>query len=260
MPDNLKRFDFFLHDTVGGRPISPANVDLPTLRGFLEEVEKLIKGDSPGESLSDSQVRIEDGSLKVGALVSLIMAASVDADLRALAATGDLDVIQPPRAAVIELWQKRAQRSTSRRYAIGSEASPAPLEISASGQLQHRSENAWVAVERYLVGRVVNMGGKQNPNVHIVLTDSNESLRVNASEQQLGAEKENQLYKERTLRVQAEQHLKTKGLRNVRLVEFLPTTIEADEGALQALWKRGKEAWGTTGPASAWVEALRGNT
>lgn len=259
MSEKLRRFEFLLHDTVNGQPISPANVDLPTLRGFLEEVEKLIKGDSPSESLEDSQVRIEDGSLKVVTLVGLLLAASVDADVQTLERTGDLDAIQPPRAAIIELWQKRAQRSPSRRYTIGSESTPAMLEIGKEGLLQHRSENAWVAVERYLVGRIVNMGGKQNPNVHLVLTDSSESFRIDATEGQLGAEKENQLYKERTLRVRAEQNLKTRELRDIQLVEFLPATLDPDEAALQALWKRGKEAWRGTGSASAWVEALRGN-
>ena len=77
-------------------------------------------------------------------------------------------------------------------------------------------EKAWVSVEKYLTGKVVDLGGKQMPNVHLVLADTGESMRVVATEQQLAAEKQKQLYKDVTLRVQGEQHLHTKALRNLR--------------------------------------------
>ena len=78
-----------------------------------------------------------------------------------------------------------------------------------------------MSVEKHLSGKVVNAGGKQDPNVHLVLTDTGESVRISATEQQLGAEKENQLYKDVTLRVQAEQHVRTKALREIRLIQFI---------------------------------------
>ena len=89
--------------------------------------------------------------------------------------------------------------------------------------------STWVSVEKYLTGRVFDIGGKQNPNVHVILSDSGNDLVVQATEQQLGGERENQLYKEVTLHVQAEQHLRTKALRNIRLIEFLPQTADVDE-------------------------------
>jgi hypothetical protein len=93
----------------------------------------------------------------------------------------------------------------------------------------------------------------------LVLVDTGVDVLVQATEQQLGDEKENQLYKEVTLRVQAEQHLKTKALRNIRLVEFLPRSAEVDEQGLASLWKKGRKAWHEVKSASDWVEELRGN-
>jgi hypothetical protein len=84
-------------------------------------------------------------------------------------------------------------------------------------------------------------------------------MRVGATEQQLAAEKENQLYKDVTLRVQGEQHLRTKALRNLRLIQFSPQTTEVDEQALASLWKKGREAWKEVRSAAGWVESLRGN-
>lgn len=257
MPNELTELEFSLDDVVGGQPLTPETVDLPTLRGFLEDVETLIKGDVPGASLADSRVRIEPGSIRVVALVASLLAADVRADLTKLDQTGDLDAIQPKRAQVIERWQVRARRSPRRVYSIP--AARHAIRITNSTQFQHGSENAWVSVEKHLSGKVVDLGGKQDPNVHLVLTDSGESVRVGATEQQLAAEKENQLYKTVTLRVQGEQHLRTKALRNLRLIQFSPQAAEADEQALAALWEKGRKAWKDVKSAAGWVEALRGN-
>lgn len=259
MPSELTELEFSLDDVVGGQPLTPETVDLPTLRGFLEEVETLIKGDVPGASLADSRVRIETGSVRVVALVAQLLAADVRADMAKLDETGDLDVIQPKRAQIIEQWQKRARRTPSRVYAFGSETGGDSVRVQNTSQFQHGSENVWVSVEKYLAGKVVNAGGKQDPNVHLVLADSGESVRVSATERQLGAEKENQLYKDVTLRVQAEQHLRTKALRNIRLIQFSPQTTEVDEQALASLWRKGRDAWKEVASAAGWVEELRGN-
>lgn len=259
MPGELADLVFSLDDVIGGRPLTPTTVDLPTLRGFLEEVEKLIKGDVPGASLSDSRVRLEEGSVKVVALVAHLLVADVRNDLARLDEKGDLDAIQPRRAEVIEQWQARTRRLPSRTYSIQTGAANRPLRVANTSQFQHGSENAWVSVEKYLAGKVVNAGGKQDPNVHLVLADSIETVRISASEQQLSAEKENQLYKDVTLRVHAEQHMRTKALRNIRLIQFLAQSSETDERALANLWQKGREAWRDVTSAAGWVESLRGN-
>lgn len=259
MPSELTELEFALDDVIGGRPLTPETVDLPTLRGFLEDVETLIKGDVPGASLAESRVRIEPGSLKVIALVTRLLATDVREDMAKLDRTGDLDVIQPNRAKVIERWQTRARRSPSRSYSIAPGQHRRPIRLSNASQFQHGGENAWVSVEKHLTGKVVDLGGKQDPNVHLVLAESGESVRVDATEQQLAAEKENQLYKEVTLRVQGEQHLRTKALRNLRLIQFSPQTTEVDEQALASLWEKGRKAWKDVRSAAGWVEELRGN-
>jgi hypothetical protein len=258
MPNELKELDFSLDDVIGGQPLTLENVDYPTFRGFLDEVEILIKGNVPGASLADSRLRIETGSVKVVAFVAPLLAADLQTDMAKLEETGDLDALQPKRAGIIETWQTRAHRLPSRKYVISGGPGIPAISVLNSSQFQHCSENAWVNVEKYLTGKVVNAGGKQDPNVHLVLAGG-ESLRVGATEQQLGAEKENQLYKEVTLRVQARQHLRTKELRDIRLIQFLPHTAEVDEQALATLWEKGRNAWRNVQSATGWVETLRGN-
>ena len=185
-------------------------MDLPTLRGFLQEVEILIKGDVPSASLADSRVRIEDGSLKLVALVAQLLAADMRTDLVKLTS---LAIWTPSNPSA-----PRSSSNGSCAHAAHPRAcTPSPprtcahsIRITNTTQFQHGSENAWVTIEKYLTGKVVNAGGKQDPNVHLVLADTGETIKIDATEQQLAAEKENQLYKDVTLRVQAEQHLRTK--------------------------------------------------
>lgn len=259
MANKLTELEFSLNDVIGGQPLTPDNVDLPTLRGFLEEVETLIKGDVPGASLADSRVQIKKGSVKIVALVAHLLASDARADLAKLDKTGDLDAIQPSRAKIIERWQSRVRRTPSRTYSIPNAANRHEIRISNTSQFQHAGENSWVSVEKHLTGKVIDLGGK-SPNVHLILTDTGETVCVDATEQQLAAEKENHAYKNVTLRVQGEQHLRTKKLRNLRLIQFSPQTTEVDEQSLASLWQKGREAWKEVKSAAGWVESLRGNT
>jgi hypothetical protein len=260
MPTTLTPVEFALEDRIGNQPVTPETVDLPTLRAFLDEVETLIKGNVTGASitLAESRVRIEEGSLKVVALISTLLAADLESDLSQLRDSGDLDVIQPKRAEIIEQWQARARRMPYRSYSIGGRRQP-KVKIASTSEFQHGGEKAWVSVEKYLTGKVYDIGGKQNPNVHVILSDSGNDMVIQATEQQLGGERENQLYKEVTLHVQAEQHLRTKVLRNIRLLEFLPQAADVDENALQLLWEKGREAWKDVDSPTDWLEKLRGN-
>ncbi len=260
MPSDLSTLEFALDDTIGGQRLTPETVDLPTLRSFLADVEKLIKGDVPGASLSGSRVRIEDGSVKIVTMVAQLLAADVRADFAKLGATGDLDQLQPSRAKIIEAWQDRAHAAPSRCYLIRAEVGAAALRVTNESQFQHKGEDAWVSVEKYLTGQVVDAGGKQDPNVHLVLTDSGETIKVDATKAQLAGEKDNLLYKFVTLRVQAEQHLRTHDLRDIRLIQFLPQESDTDERALANLWQKGRDAWRDVRSATGWVETMRGNS
>lgn len=259
MADQLTELEFSLNDVIGGQTLTPTNIDLPTLRGFLHEVEDLIKGDLPGASLADSRVQIKEGSVKIVALVAHLLASDTNADLAKLGQTGDLDSIQPSRAKIIERWQSRTRRSPSRSYSVPGGVNHQSIQISNTSLFQHAGENSWVGVEKYLAGKVIDLGGK-SPNVHLILADTGETVCVDATEQQLAAEKENHAYKNVTLRVQGEQHLRTKEFRKLRLIEFSPQTTEVDEQSLASLWQKGREAWKEVQSAAGWVESLRGNT
>jgi hypothetical protein len=256
MSAELVELDFSVEDELDGRPLTPENVNIPILRAFLEEVEAFAKGDVPGVTLNESRVQVAEGSLKIKAFVGLALATNIQGDLEKLKQTGDLDLIQPKRASVIEKWQTRAKKYPNRNYVIGDQG--LTVHITNRSNFEHGNEKAWVNIEKYFTGRLYNAGGKQEPNVHLDLGEGR-TICVDATEKQLSGFKENLLFKAVTLRVRAEEHLHTKALRNLQLIEFLPLSTEVDEEALAAMWTKGAEAWKDVESATEWVEKLRGN-
>ena len=129
-----------------------------------------------------------------------------------------------------------------RSYSISEDRQPR-VEIVKTSEFQHGGEKAWVSVGGSLSGRVFDIGGKQNPNVHVVISDSGKDLVIQATEQQLGDERENQLYKEVTLGMfRLNRTCGRKLFATFGLLEFLPQATDVDENALQLLWERRREA------------------
>lgn len=259
MSDDLRKLEFTLEDQLDGKKLSPGNVDLPTLLDFLGDVEHLVRGNRASASLSDSRVVLEEGSLKIVPLVAVALAASFEFEMAKLNRTGNLDDIEKGRADVISKWQAKTQKCPQRVYGIGTEEAAYRINVIAGGQqYRYKSESAWVPVEKYLTGNLEEAGGKQIPNLHLSLPGARETLVVAASKAQLGAWK-HQLYKAVTVFVRAEQHLLTKDLRKIQLIEIVQPNALVDENALQKLWQSGNEAWRDVVSASDWVEELRGH-
>ena len=252
------KLSFSLHDEVEGRPLTPENVDLLTLHQFMGEVIALVQGDASRQEIGQPSVSIETGSVKLATLVPVIVAASLHQDLKELNATGDLDAISPKRAEVIEKWQSRAAKAGSKtRYDLLAEVSgeaSSRLEVNRETQYRHKQEDSWVLAEKYLTGRVVDLGGKTKANVHLVLA-SGDSVKIDATESQLkGAA---YLYEEMTLNVSVKEHIRTGEIRHARLIDVVKPSKEVDEDKLKALWRKGKEEWAGISSPTEWVEQLR---
>jgi hypothetical protein len=241
-----------------GRPITPENVDLLTLHQFMGEVIELIQGEAKRAEMGQPSVAIEDGSVRLISVVASLVAASFHADMKALASSADLDAISPKRAQVIEMWQSRTTKSDSkRRYSIAPDASRPDgvmVQITRESTFRHHQLDNWVRSEKYISGRVVDLGGKTKPNIHLVLP-SGDSIKIDASESQL--EGADYLYRAITLNVIAMEHIRTGELRDLRLIDVVRPLKEIDEDKLKSLWRKGRKAWADITSPTEWVEQLR---
>lgn len=254
MTEFSNRPSFSLHGEFEGRPIAPENIDILTLNQFLGEVVDLLQGELDRGDLGRPAVTIETGSLRVTSLVSTVVASSLAADLSKFQGDLDLDSLSPKRAKVLQKWRSRS--SSTQFYSIAfREGNSDVLTINSETIFKHKQKDQWTKTEKYLRGKVVDLGGKNVANIHMVVPGVPGVVVVDASEDELrGAD---YLYKEVTLGVRGLEHIRTGELKDLRLTEVHPTPEKIDEEKLQELWSAGKDAWSDVKNSSTWVEEMR---
>jgi hypothetical protein len=168
-----------------------------------------------------------------------------------------LNLIDVKRAAVMQRWQNAAQKNPNRKYSISEASSHISLNIDSSSSYK-RTQDAWVYVEKYLHGRVVDMGGKTKANVHIEL-ESGEILIISSTQDLLEKSEKNRLYRPALLHITAEESLSTGELRNYKLLAFENYQPSYNESEFNTMVERGTKAWEGVSDANLWLETLRGN-
>lgn len=248
-----QRLELVLDDVVDGKPVIPSSMPVGLLNQFHEQVARFLKGSHADVDLDSLRVSIEEGSYKL-VLPAMALVSGLASDL-ALLGSGNVDDMDAKRAAVIEEWQKTAQRVQTRRYVVQVN-SARPIHIHAGSRFARHDNAMWVAVEKYIYGQVVDLGGKK-PNLHLQLADGT-MLKVNTNQDQVLDEEKNLVYRMALLRVRAEEDLTTGKLRNVSLIEFGHYDASFDPHAFAAMVAKGRNAWADVTDASQWVEEQRG--
>lgn len=250
-----QRLELVLDDVVDGRPVSPSSVPVGLLSKFADQAGRFIKGGQPDVQLDTLRVSIEEGSYKI-VLPSMVLVAGLAADL-ALLGSANLDGMDAKRAAVVEEWQNDTQKTPTRRYVVVSDPDK-PIRIHAGSRFDRHDNATWTAVEKYVQGKVVDLGGKTKPNLHLQLPDGS-MITMDTSQEQVLQEEKNLVYREVLVRIHVEQDLTTGKLRNARLIEFADYQPNFDPQAFEAMLTKGRKAWADVPSASQWVEEQRGS-
>ncbi len=244
---------FVFRDRVNNIDVGPKHVPLNLLGEFQKDVSDFLRGSSRDLDPAQVSVSIEDGSLRL-VTAGLSTATTLWSDLQALQKKS-FEQVDPLRVAVIERWQAASRQHSDRAYLVnGSEAS-VRLEINASTSFA-KTDETWVAVEKYIRGKVLSWGGKHKASVQIEMEDGT-PLRIEASRTLLGNEETNRLYKTALLHIRAEENLLTGAIRNPRLLAFEPHRPAFDEAEFQEMVNKGTAAWADVPNATEWLENLR---
>ena len=256
--------EFVLDGTVAGQPVS-ASVGVPFLRfqEFNEDVQRYVQGSDDKAALRDLTVQISDGSYRLLVLIPAGLLISLVADTARLARSALLTDIDPNRARVVLRWQERAKMEGHLTYAIRSPrgAFP-PVIVNKDSTLRREERIQWVRIERYLVGKILEWGGAQSPNVHLRPRNTKEAIIIDATEDQIHAERDNLVYHQAIVHVRARQNAQTGEIdkKSYQLIELRPYQPQVSEDRLQTLFEKGAAAWKNVPDASAWVNEQRGNT
>ncbi|MFM9879104.1 MAG: hypothetical protein ACKVOO_01675 [Burkholderiaceae bacterium] len=245
-----------LIDRSAGFEASPERVLMADLVSFAADVSTFLRGEGKEIDPKTLEVAVIKGSLAIQT-TPLLMAPKLFSDLQALLCSEVLDNLDAKRRDVMQRWQKTAQQMHGVAYRISSPFLDRPIEINAESDYHSNDADQWVQVERYIRGEVQDLGGATKPNAHMKLPDGS-TLTVSTDRDVLRDDTVNRLYKLAMLRIKAEYNVRTRDLRNARLLEFVEYTPQVDEEALARMIRRGANAWRDVGDATEWVDDLRG--
>jgi hypothetical protein len=250
--------EFALHGKVEGQEITPRTIGLSQFNEFNQQVEIFIGG-SQKLRLDQVHIEITQRSYVLRALLPAIVFSSLEADLKLMERQDVLGELDIRRAEVVQKWQARTKSNPDLSYEVrpGVEALP-KVRISRETDYRVGEIVPWVAVEKYLFGQIVDMGGTQKANVHLKLDRGGKTFLVGASQGYLREQEENRLYHKALLHVRAEQHFRTGDLRNIQLIAFADFRPAYDQEALDRFTAKGTEAWADVPDAAQWVREVRG--
>lgn len=250
--------EFVLHGKVEGREITPQTIGLSQFNEFNQQVETFIGG-SQKLKLDQAHVEIAESSYLLRVLLPVVVLSSLEPDLKLLAREDVLGELDYKRAEVVQKWQTRAKGNPDLTYEIRPKGEGfAKVRISRETEYRVGEIVPWVAVEKYLFGQVVDMGGTQKANVHLKLDRGGKTLLIGAAQGYLRDQVENRLYHKALLHVRAEQHHKTGDLRNIQMMSFVDYQPAYNEEALDRFAAKGAEAWADVADAAKWVREVRG--
>jgi len=252
----VNQLRFAVNDRIDNIDVNPTHIPLSLLGEFQKDVADFLKGSSRDVDPTKVMVALEEGSLTLVAS-GLLIANSLWSDIEHLQSMDSLNLIDPKRATVLERWQNAAQKNLNRKYSISETFSHISLNIDSSSSYK-RAQDAWVYVEKYLHGRVVDMGGKTKANVHIEL-ESGETLIISSTQDLLEQGEKNRLYRSALLHITAEENLSTGRLRNYKLLAFENYQPSYNENEFNTMVEQGTKAWEGISDANLWLETLRGN-
>ena len=254
---NTGTLAFSIEDVIDGQKISPKTISLAMFNDFNEQVARFVRGSNREIDLNQTRVEIHYGSYSLHVVLSALAMATVEPDFSRLHQPDALGEMDAKRAEVVAQWQELARRNPQRIYQVSEPSGRSQsVRIDHTTDFHRREDDHWVAVEKYVFGRVLEAGGKK-PNLHLVLEGSGKTLIVTASEDQL--RDRTPLFHDAMLHVTARQNLRTGDLDQVRLLDFDEYKPSVDEEALERMIERGTKAWSAVPDAGKWVEEQRGN-
>jgi hypothetical protein len=250
--------EFVLHGKVDGQEITPRTIGLSQFNEFNQQVEQFIGG-SQKLKLDQVHVEITRDSYVLRVILPAVVFSSLEPDLKLMARQDVLGELDSKRAEVVQKWQARTKNDPDLAYEVRPKGEGLP-KVRVSRETDYRVGEIvpWVAVEKYLFGEIMDMGGAQKANIHLRIGQGGRTLLVGASQGYLREQLENRLYHKVLLHVRAEQHFRTGDLRNIQLISFVDYQPAYNEEALDRFTAKGAAAWAVVPDAAQWVREVRG--
>lgn len=243
-------------------PLRPNSLDVDELIKALEYSRDLIAPD--GKSRPDIHVNVEQGSVLLKLTTAATLIISTQALLSEVQKTYNKALLAPKQTKALSYFDQLAQKEGF-EISFGDPSHGPALVINKETQWVDTPEEVLVDTEHYVSGKITNLGGKTQPNIHIETNDPQfGTLIINASESLLAGDDKNRLYKQQTLRIRIRQNIAsgTYDLKSATLLQFIgPTSAQKAESEAEYLDRLIAEAtphWASAGDPDAWLKSVRG--
>lgn len=255
---------FRMTDIVSGEELSLDNVSIPLLHEYSAQVMAFLRGKKRID-LKNVKVNVMSGSLVFQVHNDAGLLDEAFDDQERIMIDHDLSRIDEVRAGIIERWQADARQYPDRVYELIKGAfedsrnhDDKPGIKITQGTNYKKPIETWVETEKYVYGKVHDLGGKEKANIHIEIAGHG-TLMIAAEAKKLLDDKTNRLYKQQLVRITADENIQTGKLRNERLVSFEKYEPKFDEEEFDRQVAKSTRAWSVFGNTNKWLEELRGN-
>lgn len=223
----------------GGKDLKPDEFDIRELRGLLDEVEVLLFPNDRRERPVISY-HVEEGSVRNIFQTGVQSIASLGAVIGLVNGQRTLDILEPRTAKAFETIQ---QWAIEKDYVFTLTTSTNPNEELRVDRTTafFRSEATVVETELYLYGKVTDAGGKEKPNIHL-LVEGQGIFTIQAEEAFLAALEHNILYHQLGVRAIGRQNVQTGEIErgSLKLIELIDYDQRFEDDYLARLQAKAK--------------------
>ncbi|MCB9352167.1 MAG: hypothetical protein H6573_32430 [Lewinellaceae bacterium] len=241
-----------------GKKLSPDLLDIDELVNLLSYARDFLYPEK-NHARSRVSIKLEDGSAVIKFSVMGAVAIQSQALLGELNANHDLGLLKSKQTEAIQNIQQFASRENFTLQFGLSEKLNEGLTITRQTEWIH-PEEIWVDEELYMVGEIVDVGGKTNPNIHL---DTKEfgTITISSDRETLKEDDKNRLYKKQQVCIRIKKNLYTGEIdkKSAKLLAFLDfDENESADEYLDRLIAESKPYMDKIEDPEEWLKNIRG--
>lgn len=243
----------------GKEQLSPSNFDIRQIRTLFDIVEPLLYPDKRSRLTRPTiSYELREGSVINVFRTSMQVVLTFSSVIGVIESQGGaIDKLETDSARAIENVQDFAIRNN---YDVNISTSDMPQRVFSITPETHyvRHESVMVDTESYFYGKLIDAGGKDKANIHL-LTREYGVLAIKSDKDYLAELKGNPLYRNFAVRVRAKQNVVTGDIdkSSLELIELIDYKPRYDEIYLKSLISQATPKWKDI-DADSWVSEIRG--
>jgi len=247
-------FEIIIDGIVDGEKISPHTIDITLFKDYISDISDIVKKTIDKQRIEEKAFfLIEEGSLKIVVLASAMFINSFNNDVSVLKASGTLNNIDPTYSKVFEKWQKNAKSNDTLNFNFLHNGQSL-LRIDKDSDFK-TDLSLYVDVEKILYGTITDMGGKNEPNIHLDTEIGN--ITIYCSKGDI-TNQDNRLYKPAAIKVRVKQHISTfECLKKYEFLEFYTYSGKLEGESLDNFINQHSKYWENIPDSAEWTRKLR---